>query len=126
MGHRAKGTQGMGHSVRRRSVEGAGGAKGLRVMAGYGLWAKRQRAWGIGQREHRAWGIASDVARWKVQEAQKVYGLWTKRQRAKGMGQRAKGIGQMAKGIGQRAKGIAQRAKDLQKTSEKDFGFVVR
>jgi uncharacterized protein (DUF3084 family) len=61
-----------------------------------------------------------------VQEAQKVYGLWTKRQRAKGMGQRAKGIGQMAKGIGQRAKGIAQRAKDLQKTSEKDFGFVVR
>jgi hypothetical protein len=47
-----------------------------------------------------------------VQEAQKVYGLWTKRQRAKG--------------IGQGAKGIAQRAKDLQKTSEKDFGFVVR
>ncbi|MGD8444609.1 MAG: hypothetical protein PVI94_14030 [Desulfobacterales bacterium] len=56
MGHRAKGTQGMGHSVRRRSVEGAGGAKGLRVMdkkakgKGHGAEGKGNRANGKGHR----------------------------------------------------------------------------
>ena len=50
------------------------GAKGARVTAIYGLWAKRG---------HRAWGIAQDIAQWKVQEDQKGCGL---------KGHRAKGI----------------------------------